>query len=148
MTPGEKKVVNSGSNGAIVNTYKVYKKDGQIIEKKHTSKSTYIPIAREVQVGPAPEADKPAETPVDTPEVQEPEVTPDTGSSDMPAEQPPAEQPPAETPDDTETEVTPPAEQPEEKPAPTPEENKTQAPEDDASETTVTDGEDSITTVE
>lgn len=53
LKPGETKVTKEGSNGSVVNTYKVYKRNGEVIDRKHTSKSTYIPVTRQVSVGPA-----------------------------------------------------------------------------------------------
>lgn len=53
LKPGETKVTKEGSNGSVINTYKVYKKNGEVIDRKHTSKSTYIPVARQVSVGPS-----------------------------------------------------------------------------------------------
>ena len=55
LKPGEKKVTKQGSNGSVVNTYKIYKKNGQVIEKKHISKSTYTAVTKHVSVGPAAE---------------------------------------------------------------------------------------------
>ena len=51
LKQGEYKVIKEGSNGLVVDTYKVYRKNGVITDKKHISKSTYIPVARQVRVG-------------------------------------------------------------------------------------------------
>lgn len=103
LKAGEKKVVKNGSNGTIVNTYRVYKKDGVVLRKEHTAKSTYIPIARVVNVGPSPKEDKPTSeiTPQvpdeETPKPQEPskeEVGKEDGEENEPIENEPIENEP------------------------------------------------------
>lgn len=54
MKVGEKKIIKNGTNGAIVNSYKIYKKNGAAVSKEFLAKSTYVAIAREVKVGTAP----------------------------------------------------------------------------------------------
>ncbi|MBQ8526159.1 MAG: VanW family protein [Clostridia bacterium] len=103
LKPGETKITKEGSNGSVVNTYKVYKKDGVVIDRKHTSKSTYIPVSRQVSVGPAPIEDKQERRPENEnrvqnvqPEVQEPQ-TPVSEQPVAPAEAAPEAATPAET---------------------------------------------------
>ena len=96
LNSGEKKIVKNGSNGTIVNTYKVYKKNGVIIDKQHTSKSTYIPIARQINVGPANKEDKPAQVP-DEKEPILPTPTPDEPNTDVPSTDEPSGDAPYDT---------------------------------------------------
>lgn len=96
LKSGEKKIVKNGSNGTIVNTYKVYKKNGVVIDKQHTSKSTYIPIARQVNVGPAKKEDKPAQVPGnENPSLPAP--TPDEPNTDVPSTDEPSGDAPYDT---------------------------------------------------
>lgn len=97
IAAGTTKTKQSGSDGAVVNTYKKVTEGGRVTSNKMIHTSYYNPINKVVLVPPA------AETPEETPE-QTPDVFPDTPTEP----EPPAEQPPADTP----------AEQPETEPAP------------------------------
>lgn len=57
LKPGEKKVTKEGSNGSVVKTFKVYKKNGQIVEKKQIAKSTYTAVTKHVSIGPLEETE-------------------------------------------------------------------------------------------
>lgn len=96
MKVGERKIVKNGTNGAIVNSYKVYKKNGVAVSKEFLAKSTYVAIAREVKVGTAPTAES-APVQNDTPQTpqtpQPPQTVPEQpadtdGGNDAPAPEP------------------------------------------------------------
>ncbi len=96
MKVGEKKIVKNGTNGAIVNSYKVYKKNGVAVSKEFLAKSTYVAIAREVKVGTAPTGESAPvqnETPQTPQTPQPPQTEPEQprdpeGGSDAPAPEP------------------------------------------------------------
>lgn len=97
MKVGERKIVKNGTNGAIVNSYKVYKKNGVAVSKEFLAKSTYVAIAREVKVGTAPTAES-APVQNDTPQTpqtpQPPQTVPEQpadtdGGNDAPDPEPP-----------------------------------------------------------
>ncbi len=73
LKPGETKVVKEGSNGSIVNAFKVYKKDGSIIKTEYLAKSTYIPVTKVVHKGPQIQQEPNDETP-QVPEQTQPET--------------------------------------------------------------------------
>lgn len=56
MKPGTSKVTQNGSNGYTVETYKVYKKDGNEVKREFLHKSVYYPADKIVMVGPEPES--------------------------------------------------------------------------------------------
>ncbi len=86
LNEGETKLITPGSNGSVYQSYRVYKKDGKIYDKRKESKSRYQPVAAEVAIGikkedkpfeenvtPPEEAnDEPSEA---TPEIKDPEDT-------------------------------------------------------------------------
>lgn len=51
LPAGEKKVVQAGQNGYVVDTYKIIKVNGAVKERKKISTSTYQPLTEEVLVG-------------------------------------------------------------------------------------------------
>lgn len=108
LPEGQIKVITKGVNGSVVNSYRVYKKNGTEYSRKYEAKSTYSPTAEKIAVGT-----KKVQTPTPQPPAAEPE-------------NPPAE----ETPDIGTTEPTPPqTEQPQQPQQPTTEESGTQAEE-------------------
>ncbi len=114
IAEGTTKVKQTGSNGAVVNTYKKVTENGKVVSNKMIHTSRYSPINKIVLVPPVPEAPieeaPPADTPV--PEVPVPEVPEQTNPSEgYPTSTPPAtEEIPShevnaeETPADTQTE--------------------------------------------
>ncbi len=110
LKPGEAKVVKEGSNGSIVNSYKVYKKDGQTIKTEFLARSTYIPVTKVVHIGAKKQEEPKEETPK-APEAQ-PEVKPETNVPQQPQPQPeqpanplpeqPADSPEVQQPEHTE----------------------------------------------
>lgn len=74
MKVGERKIIKNGANGAIVNSYKVYKNNGVVTDKVFLAKSTYVAVTREVRVGTAPVAES---APVQNETPQQPGNTPE-----------------------------------------------------------------------
>lgn len=68
---GERKIVSPGSNGSVYQSYRIYKRNGKVYDKKPESKSRYQPVAAEIAVGTM-KSDKPSieeevsQTPTDT----------------------------------------------------------------------------------
>ena len=92
---GQTVVKQKGQNGAVVNTYKVYYKDGAEVKREYIGKSTYRPMNRIVLVGtgevPSAGTEKPSEpaTPSEKPtEPQKPDVPETPATPDTPAEPP------------------------------------------------------------
>ncbi len=92
---GETKVKQSGSNGAIVNTYKKVTENGKVISNKMIHKSVYNPINKIILVPPA--AVQPAPGSGELPSVPNPNVQLPSNVV-IPGEQLPSEQPPEEVP--------------------------------------------------
>ena len=99
LKPGETKIVKQGSNGSIVNSYKVYKKDGQTIKTEFLAKSTYIPVTRVVHKGPEKQ-EKPTENVPQTPEQPQPEQQPETNVPEQPQPEQPTENPEPQQPEE------------------------------------------------
>lgn len=95
IAEGTTKVKQSGSNGAVVNTYKKIIENGTVVSNKMIHTSRYSPINKVVLVPPVPEI--PAE---EAPSAEQPIV--DTPPSDAPVSQPdptegyPVNNPPSE----------------------------------------------------
>lgn len=126
LKPGETKVVKEGSNGSIVNSYKVYKKDGAVIKSEFLARSTYIPITKVVHKGPDknpadPQPEQLPEQLPEAPETSEPEeiiqtpVIPEEPDTSLPEQnaddneqidEDTTDQPVAETENNTQTEQT------------------------------------------
>ncbi len=98
LADGQTKTVSAGSNGSIVNSYRVYKKNGKEINRKYEAKSTYSPVSAKVMVGTA----KPADEPVPQPKPAEPAPAPEPTIPQVP-ENPDANSPSENTPTDTQT---------------------------------------------
>lgn len=85
LPEGETKLVTPGSNGSVYQSYRVYKKDGKVYDKRKESKSRYQPVAAEVAIGTKKE-DKPLEDIVIPPEEEIapdiPEVTPEINETE------------------------------------------------------------------
>ncbi len=84
LPEGETKLVTPGSNGSVYQSYRVYKKDGKIYDKRKESKSRYQPVAAEVAIGTKKEDKLPElnETPPEEEVTDEPsEVTPEVQDS-------------------------------------------------------------------
>ena len=77
IAEGKTKVKQSGSNGAVVNTYKKVTENGKVISNKMIHTSRYSPINKIVLVPPVPETPVEENPPTDIPESVEPapEVT-------------------------------------------------------------------------
>lgn len=112
LPAGEQQIKQKGQSGAIINTYKIYKKDGVVTDRVFVHKSTYRPMDRIVLVGKkqadggssnAPAAENPQ-----APETPEAPVTPQTPPSGTEPVTPPASTEPVtpQTPSGTEP-VTP-----------------------------------------
>ena len=87
LSPGQRKVKQNGSDGAVINTYKTIKENGVVVSSEMIHKSYYNPIEKIVLVGPE-QAEEPAEPTYTQPEEQ----------SQPPAE-PSVEQPVAQAPE-------------------------------------------------
>lgn len=87
LAEGQTKIISTGSNGSVVNSYRVYKRDGKEYDRKFEGKSTYSPVNAKVAVGtkkqdatpepiaePKEESDEPKIEPV-TPTVPNEEAT-------------------------------------------------------------------------
>ena len=57
LAPEQTRVIQSGTNGATVYTYKIYKRDGVQFDKKLVGKSTYNPIEKIVETGVKPDVE-------------------------------------------------------------------------------------------
>ncbi len=77
IAEGKTKVKQTGSNGAVVNTYKKVTENGKVISNKMIHTSRYSPINKIVLVPPVPETPAEENPPTDVPESVEPapEVT-------------------------------------------------------------------------
>jgi len=73
LPEGEKKIVSPGSNGSVYESYRVYKKDGKVYDRKFESRSRYQPVAAEVVVGTKKE-DKPLEEVIDEKKEENPKT--------------------------------------------------------------------------
>ncbi len=62
LAPGETRVIQNGSNGATVYTYKIYKRNGVQFDKKQVAKSVYNPIEKIIEVGYTPIEETPVQT--------------------------------------------------------------------------------------
>lgn len=97
LPEGETKIITPGSSGSVYQSYRVYKKDGKIYDKKFESKSRYQPVAQEVAIGTKKE-DKPSEE-----DIIMSEETAEEPSEVAPEIKEPEEEQPAE---EQETEIT------------------------------------------
>lgn len=95
IAEGATKVKQTGSNGAVVNTYKKVTENGKVISNKMIHTSRYSPINKIVLVPPVPETPVEEVPPADTPEV---EILPEVANpaEGYPTATPPEEQTPAE----------------------------------------------------
>lgn len=91
IAEGKTKVKQSGSNGAVVNTYKKVTENGKVISNKMIHTSRYSPINKIVLVPPVPETPVEEIPPTEIPEFVEPvpEVTDPTEG--YPSSTPPEE---------------------------------------------------------
>ncbi len=92
LKSGQTTVMQNGSNGATVNTYKIYKRNGVQYDKKFVAKSVYNPIEKIVAVS---KKQAQATAPVIAPAVEPPK-----------AEQPPQEVQPPKPPETPKAEQT------------------------------------------
>ncbi len=74
LAPDQTRVIQNGTNGSTVYTYKIYKRDGIQFNKKTVGKSVYSPIEKIVEVGKK----QPQEPTGDIPSDEEPTNTEDT----------------------------------------------------------------------
>ncbi len=51
LPEGEQKIISSGSNGSVYDSYRVYKRNGIEYDRKYESKSRYMPTSQKVAVG-------------------------------------------------------------------------------------------------
>lgn len=95
IAEGTTKVKQTGSNGAVVNTYKKVTENGKVIFNKMIHTSRYSPINKIVLVPPVPETPVEQVPPAEIPETVKPapEVTDPTAG--YPVTTPPEQQPPA-----------------------------------------------------
>ncbi|MBQ6998938.1 MAG: VanW family protein [Clostridia bacterium] len=96
IAEGITKVKQTGSNGAVVNTYKKVTENGKVISNKMIHTSRYSPINKIVHVPPVPETPVEEVPPAEIPETVEPapEVTDPTAG--YPVATPPEQQSPTE----------------------------------------------------
>ena len=80
LRPGTRRIVEPGSNGHAVRTYRLIYRDGKLIERQSLGGSTYGGGTRVVAVGPAAPKPKPMVAPPATPSVAAPPVEPPVGA--------------------------------------------------------------------
>lgn len=116
IAEGTTKVKQTGSNGAVVNTYKKVTENGKVVSNKMIHTSRYSPINKIVLVPPVPDVPVEEAPPTDTPvpEVPAPETPEQTNpaegyptntspeTEEIPSQEVNAEEPPA----DIQTETT------------------------------------------
>ena len=86
LSPGQRKVKQNGSDGAVINTYKTIKENGVVVSSEMIHKSYYNPIEKIVLVGPD-KAEQPAEPANAQPAEQTPppaEQTPEQAADQVP----------------------------------------------------------------
>lgn len=101
---GATKVKQSGSNGAVVNTYKKVTENGKVVSDKLIHKSVYNPINKIVLIPPTavtPEGTSPDGVPAVPEGITDPSYV-QTPAYGIPTEQIPTEQPTADIPVDSE----------------------------------------------
>ena len=89
LPEGTTKTIKAGSNGTLVNSYRVYKKNGKEYSRTFESKSTYSATPAKIAVGTkkAEQAPSPSPTPTPTPpESNTPEPEPTPAEPDSPPE--------------------------------------------------------------
>lgn len=89
LPEGTTKTIKAGSNGTLVNSYRVYKKNGKEYSRTFESRSTYSATPAKIAVGTkkAEQAPSPSPTPTPTPpESNTPEPEPTPAEPDSPPE--------------------------------------------------------------
>lgn len=89
LPEGQTKVIAKGSNGSVVNSYRVYKRNGAEYSRKFEAKSTYSATAEKIAVGTMKNAEE-----------LQPQIPPEAPNEPSPSETSPSELPQAPTPDE------------------------------------------------
>lgn len=63
INAGETKIVSKGTNGSVVNSYRVYKRNGKEFKRVYEAKSTYSPVAEKIKIGTAVPNTQPEDIP-------------------------------------------------------------------------------------